>query len=126
MTDFSHWPLINDEIVGELYLESEDSLTLELQQAVWNCVDKDLLQNIQEIRDLWKAGAFEEARKLSHKAAGYTGNAGLMRTYYILHVIDNGELPPEEWDNVHPQLEESAILGMQELLRRYPHLASGK
>lgn len=122
MNDFSAIPLVDDEITAELFTEDADPDMSQMQQELWQGVRRDLLRDLQSVRAEFIAGNLEEARRLAHKVAGYSGSGGLKRVGVVLRKLQHGEIPDEEFLSTLDEIVTWSKAGMDEIEARYPHL----
>jgi hypothetical protein len=123
METFSSIPLIDDDIVRELFTADDDPEMSIMQRELWEGVRHDLLQDLEGMRSAFAAGQVEEARKQAHRVAGYSGSGGLLRAGVALRALQHGEIPPEDTDDFLTEVEHWSRDGMAEIERRFPHLA---
>lgn len=115
-------PLINEELVAELFGDTSDADMVEMQRELWAGIRRDLPREIEEIQE--KAGEQfgEEVRRLMHRVAGYAGSGGLQRCCETLRSLEYGKLSQEEAGPALSSLGDLAEESIRTIEGRFPHL----
>jgi hypothetical protein len=115
-------PSIDEEVVVELFGDSEEPELREMQIEIWSGVRKDFPVDLEEARKLLRDGEIETGKKLVHRIAGYTSSSGLSRVSRCLRAVERAEVPEDKIDQF---LAETAVMAgenMTEMEARFPHL----
>jgi len=122
MSDFLSISLVDEDIAGELFAEDDDPEMREMQQELWQGVRRDLLNDLEAVRAEFVAGNLNEACRLAHKVAGYSGSGGLKRVGVVLRKLQHGEIPHEQFLATLDEIVAWSKAGMDEIENRFPHL----
>jgi HPt (histidine-containing phosphotransfer) domain-containing protein len=115
-------PVIDEEVVNELFAVGEDAELVEMQKEIWGGVRADLVRDIEEVRGLLLAGNREAGIKLVHRIAGYTSSAGLSRLSRSLRAVERAEVPDGSVDAFLQEVQTMAGPHLKEMEARFPHL----
>jgi HPt (histidine-containing phosphotransfer) domain-containing protein len=124
MQDYLSIALVDEDITNELFTDDGDPEMREMQLELWQGVRRDLLNDLESVRREFLAGNLDEARRLAHRVAGYSGSGGLKRVGAVLRKLQHAEIPEEQF---LPTLDEIAVWGregMEEIETRFPYLRS--
>jgi HPt (histidine-containing phosphotransfer) domain-containing protein len=124
MQDYLSIALVDEDITNELFTDDGDPEMREMQLELWQGVRRDLLHDLEWVRREFLAGNLDEARRLAHRVAGYSGSGGLKRVGVVLRKLQHAEIPEEQF---LPTLDEIAVWsseGMDEIETRFPYLRS--
>lgn len=123
--DLANLPVVNLELVAELYGDTSDAEMVEMQQELWQGIKTDLFRELHEISELWSRDTGEEVRRIMHRVAGYSGSGGLQRCCEILRAAEKSVIPASEVSEALKMATVSAREGISQIEERYPHLSAG-
>jgi hypothetical protein len=123
--DLANLPVVNQELVAELYGDTSDAEMIEMQQELWQGIKADIFRELNEISELWSRDPGEEVRRMMHRVAGYSGSGGLQRCCEILRAAEKMVIPADEVPEALQIAAASAREGISQIEERYPHLLAG-
>lgn len=126
LAELSALPVINEELVQELYGDTSDQEMVEMQVELWQGIKADLFRELEEISRLWQSDPNGEVRRIMHRVAGYAGGGGLNRCCEALRGSEKEAIAAEDVSAALAIARAAAEEGMTLLELRFPHLATGE